>query len=97
MNKKILSGNLILPIGLLEKVSNSAEIFKNLITSELPNCDYDIYEAEYNNEDVVAISFAIVSRTFKQCEADYKYFKKIIKDTFEKAPEQVMLIKKERI
>ena len=59
--------------------------------------DYDIYEAEYNGEDVCIIDVVLMEDTYKIAEELYKCFKQYIKDVVNKQPEQIIKLKFDRL
>ena len=64
-------------------IQENDEVFKAVCARDF-DCvlEWDIYEAEYESNDVIGIDFNILSDTFKNTDKYYSLFKKELKNHF---------------
>ena len=82
--KKGIKGQLVAPIldNTLKYIDENIEVFKAVCKRDFEYCIFDIYEAEYEDNDVIGIDFNILDRTAKEADASYSRFKKELKNHF---------------
>lgn len=94
--KKGIKGRLLVALeeNTIEYIKQNEEVFKAVIVRDFDGCaiEYEMYEAEYENKDVIGIDFNILAKTVKEAEQYYKNFKYELKNHFGfKLIEQVKL------
>lgn len=97
--KKGIKGRLKLPCkeGTVDIIKANADAFLDVVETEFTCCEYDIYEAEYNNEDVVIIDYNIMAHTTATCKSELSHFKKEIKRFFREKPENIISMTYDKI
>lgn len=95
--KKGIKANLYLPKKCLNILLNKQDEVKDYFDTHFGNMKYDIYLGEYNNEEVCAIEIALLNRTCKEVNEDYKNFKQYIKEITNKQPKQILMFKFNKI
>lgn len=97
--KKGIKGRFKLPCkeGIVDVIKANADAFLNVIETEFTCCEYDIYEAEYDNEDVIMVDYNIMAHTIATCKSELSSFKKEIKRFFGEKPENVISITYDKI
>ena len=84
--KKGIKGRLLAPLekNTIKYIKENVEVFKAVIDSDFDGCaiEYEIYEAEYEDKDVIGIDFNILAKTVKEAEQYYKKFKYELKNHF---------------
>lgn len=97
--KKGIKGQLILPATeqCFKYINENIEVFKGVCASRFNKCLFDIYEATYNDDEVVGIDFDILDNTKKECEASYKIFKEEIESHFGFKPKEIFIGRYDKI
>ena len=97
--KKGIRGQLTIPFNddIIRYVNENIEVFKAVCDRDFEYCLFDIYEASYEDKDVIGIDFDIMGNTFKECDASFSRFKKEIKNHFGSTPKQIIVGKYDRI
>ena len=97
--KKGIRGQLTIPFNddIIRYVNENIEVFKAVCDRAFEYCLFDIYEASYEDKDVIGIDFDIMGNTFKECDASFSRFKKEIKNHFGSTPKQIIVGKYDRI
>lgn len=97
--KKGIKGQMTVPLNedSIKYINENIEVFKAVCDRDFEYCAFDIYEATYNDEDVVGIDFNIMDRTVKECDASFSRFKKEIKNHFGYKPNEVFIGKYDKI
>lgn len=102
MNRKLkkgIRGQLTIPFNddTVRYVNENIEVFKAVCDRDFEYCLFEIYEASYEDNDVIGIEFDIMGNTFKECDASFSRFKKEIKNHFGSTPKQIFAGKYDRI
>ena len=93
--KKGIKGQLIMPNNedSIRYIKENSEVFKGVCDRDFRFTEFDIYEATYNDEEVIGIDFNLLDFTSKEVEEAYKRFKKEIKNHFGFTPKEVLKLK----
>lgn len=73
------------------------EVFKAVCNRDFEYCAFETYDAEYQDEEVIAFEFDIRDRTAEEADSLFSRFKKEIKNHFGFKPIEILKIKYDRI
>lgn len=91
-----IKADLYLPKESLDVIIDRQEEVKKYFDSYF-SLEYDIYLAEYNNEEVCGINLYILNNTKSMVENDYKSLKTYFKQVTGKTPKQILKINFDKI
>ena len=98
LNKGI-KGQLLIPCNdkTVKSIESNRKVFKAICDTEFDYCEYDLYEATYQEEDVFGINFDIRGRTRKEVKSLYSIFKKEIKENFKYHPTEIFILEYDKV
>lgn len=81
----------------IKNISENIEVFKAVCARDFDSCLFEIFEGSYDTGDVIGIKFNITCRTFTECDASYRRFKKEIYNHFGFKVKEAFVMKTESI
>ena len=75
--KKVIKAQLILPIGCLDILFKNQEELKKYFYNYACE-DYEVYSGEIDNKEYCFIDLAIINKTIKECNINYKLLKQYL-------------------
>ena len=99
MLSKGIKGRFKIPYSesILNVIKSNAEAFRDMAETELSYCEYDIYVAEYNEEDIICVDFNIMGHSSAGCRGDLSHFKKEFKRIFHQKLEEIFTISYDKV
>lgn len=97
--KKGIKGQMIIPLNddSIKYINENIEVFKAVCDRDFECCEFEIFEGEFKEKDVVGINFNILDKTVKEADISFNRFKKEIKNHFGFKPEEIFIGKYDKI